>query len=48
MDKNGIPERLWTLRYPVFTRKKNNECDKLEVIYFYLFGFGTSSSSYIA
>ena len=22
MDKNGIPERLWTLRYPVFTRKK--------------------------
>lgn len=30
MDKNGIPERLRTLRYPVYTRKKNNECDKSE------------------
>ena len=45
MDKNGIPERLQTLRYPVYTRKKNNECDKLEFVkedysnipqYFYL------------
>lgn len=34
IDTNGIPERLRTLRYPVYTRKKNNECDKLEVIYF--------------
>ena len=32
IDENGIPERLRTLRYPVFTRKKNNEYDKLELV----------------
>lgn len=25
------------LRYPVFTRKKNNECGKLELFYFFIF-----------
>ena len=32
IDENGIPERLRTLRYPVFIRKKNNECGKLELV----------------